>query len=125
MKKEFISVFKITKMIMFEVRYYTLSNNSSPYFTTSACEFIRNKRDFKTCGQCQDRILPKGIAKDFYKKWDNKHLNDLNDNDYIELMKDIEVLKNTYKNIFIEKDTFKNQNSNISFYDIKKLSMDK
>ena len=125
MKKEFISVFKISKMVMFEVKYYTLSNNNSPYFTTSAMEFVRNKRDYKFCGQCQDRILPKGIAKDFYKKWDNKHLSDLNDSEHKELIQDIEILKNNYENIFIEKDTFKNQNSNISFYDIKKLSMDK
>lgn len=40
-------------------------------------------------------------------------------------MQDVEILKNNYKNIFIEKETFKNKNSNINFYVIKKLSMEK
>lgn len=125
-RREFISVFKITNMIMFEVNYYTLGSNSNPYFTTSAVRFIRSKRDYDSCGQCQKRVLPKGsLAMKFYEKWDKKHLLDLNDSEYDDLMKDIEDLKNEYKNIYIEKNTFKNQNSNISFNDIKELSMTK
>lgn len=52
-RNEFISVFKITKTVMFEIRYYTLGDNSNPYFTTCAMEFIRSKRNFKRIGQCQ------------------------------------------------------------------------
>lgn len=125
MRKEFISVFKITNMIMFQVNYYTLGNNDSPYFSTSAMKFTRNKRDFERCGQCQDDLLVKGIAKEFYRKWDNKHISDLNDVEYSDLMCDMEQLKSAYEHIYIEKDTFKNQNSNISFYAIKELSMNK
>lgn len=124
-RNEFISVFKITKTVMFEVRYYTLGNNSNPYFITSTMEFIRSKRNFKRIGQCQEKVLPKGIAKDFFKKWEKKHLLDLTNEEYKELMQDVEILKNNYKNIFIQKETFKNKNSNINFYVIKKLSMEK
>lgn len=123
MKKEFISVFQITKTIMFEVNYYTLSDNENPYFTTSANVFVRNKRDYKQSGQCQKDVLPKGsIAKNFFFKWDKYHLNDLNNEQYEDLMKDIEDLKNAYNHIFIEKDTFRNLNSNIHFLDVVALS---
>lgn len=124
MKKEFISVFKITNMIMFEVNYYTLGNNNAPHFSTSAMKFIRSKRDYERCGQCQDELL-KGFARQFYKKWDNKHLADLNSEEYAELMSDIEEMKNTYEHIYIEDDTFRNKNSNIPFYKVKELSMNK
>lgn len=122
--KEFISTFQITRMIIFKVSYYTLGNNKNPYFTTSANVFVRNKKDYSQCGQCQDKVLPKGgYAREFFKKWDVKHLKDLTSEEYKELIQDLDKLKDTYNNIYIEKDTFKNQNSNISFYDIKKLSM--
>lgn len=125
MNKEFISVFKITNMIMFRVDYHTLGNNDSPDFSTSAMKFIRNKKDYECCGQCQNDLIKKGIARKFFKKWDSKHLCDLNQDEYSELMCDMEELKSNYEHIYIEKDTFRNQNSNISFYDIKKLSMNK
>lgn len=124
MKKEFISAFQITRMIVFEVSYYTCGNNKNPYFTTSANVFMRNKRDYNSCGQCQKDVLPKGsYAKEFFNKWDSKHLSDLTNDEYIEMMADLEQLKETYNNIYIERDTFRNQNSNISFYKIKELSM--
>lgn len=90
MKIEFISVFKVTNMIMFEVEYCTLGNNDNPRFGTEAMKFVRNKRDYERCGQCQEDILVEGLARDFYKKWDNKHLFDLNYSEYDELMCDME-----------------------------------
>lgn len=122
--KEFISAFQITKMVIFEVSYYTCGSNKKPYFTTSANMFIRSKRDYNSCGQCQDSVLPKGsLARRFYKKWDNKHLNTLTEQEYQKMMADLEKLKEVYNNVYIEKDTFRNQNSNISFDKIRELSM--
>lgn len=123
MNKEFISVFQITKTIMFDVNYYTLGNNENPYFSTSTNVFARNKRDYTTCGQCQLTELPKNsLAMKFYKKWDSFHLTDLTLDQHSELKNDIEELKLNYNNIVIEKDTFRNLNSNISFYDVVELS---
>lgn len=58
--KEFMYCFQISKMIVFEVEYYTLGSNKAPYFSTSAAEFIRSKRDYNRCGQAQAALLPKG-----------------------------------------------------------------
>lgn len=44
--KEFMYCFQISKLIVFEVEYYTLGGNKAPYFSTSAAEFIRSKRDY-------------------------------------------------------------------------------
>lgn len=126
MNKEFISVYQITKTIMFEIKYYTLSDNKEPYFSTSSMEFIRSKRDYKTCGQCQMDLLPKGsMARKFYNKWDKAHLQKLNNEELQELKNDVEKLKDIYNNIYIEKDTFKNMNSNFSFNDVVELSKKK
>ena len=98
MKREFHYVFKMNKMILFEVDYYTLGSNSNPYFATSAYEFIRSKRDFASGGQAQERLLkPFTTAYNFYKKWDVKHLKDLTEDEYNELIIDIEQLKEKYK----------------------------
>lgn len=57
--KEFMYCFQISKLIVFEVEYYTLGGNKTPYFSTSAAEFIRSKRDYNRCGQAQRELLPK------------------------------------------------------------------
>lgn len=124
-KKEFLAAFKVTKMIIFEVNYYTLSTNKRAHFTTQANEFIRSKRDWARCGQAQEHILPKNSAAyKFYKKWDEKHLNDLTIEEYQEMINDLEELKAKYKHIYSELDeTKKPYNPHISFYSLKKLSM--
>ena len=123
MKKEFKYCFQITKLIMFEVEYYTLGNNKSPYFVTEANEFFKNKKDYKSGGQAQDRLLPKNsIARQFWEKWDKKHLKDLSDNEYREVVKDIEELKEKYNYIEYIKDTFKGKYENFSFGEIVLLS---
>ena len=124
MKKEFKYVFQVTKLITFEVSYYTLGNNSTPHFTTSANEFIRSKRDYDRCGQAQNDLLT-GKAKQFYKKWDNLHLKDLTDNQYSELLADIEILKDKYNYLEKIKDTFKNTKDDFSFYQIVEFSKQK
>lgn len=123
-KKEFQAVFQINKMITFEVDYYTLSNNKSAHFSTSANEFIRSKRDYLRGGQAQADLLPKGSkARAFWEKWDSLHLCDLTDEQYTELLKDIEELKANYNYIFDDlSDRIKPYNPNISFWRVVELS---
>ena len=123
MKKEFKYCFQITKLIMFEVEYYTLGSNKSPYFVTKANEFFKNKKDYKSGGQAQDRLLPKNsIARQFWEKWDKEHLKDLSDDKYREIIKDIEKLKEKYNYIEYIKDTFKGGYEDFSFEQIVLLS---
>lgn len=121
MKKEFLAVFQVTRTITFEVEYYTLGSNSSPHFSTSANIFNRSKTDYNECGQGQESVLPHGSkAYQFYKKWDNKHLSDLTESEYEEMIFDLETLKNRYN--YIIEEPSKNHSS-ISFYKCKELSM--
>ena len=124
MNKEFLAAFQITRTTIFEVKYYTLGNNSHPYFTTSAEVFNRPKTDFSRCGQCQKDVLT-GHAYRFYKKWNAYHLKDLTESEYEEMMKDMQLLFDTYNYIFYDNciEDGKIDKSNISFYDIKNLSM--
>lgn len=121
---EFKACFQITKLVTFEVKYYTLGGNKAPYFTTSANLFYRNKRGFDSCGQCQEDVLPKGsLARKFYEKWDKKHLSPLANEELIELYDDIETLKNKYNYLYIETEKFGTVNKeDFSFYEIKELS---
>ena len=96
-KKEFHMVFQLSKLILFEVEYYTVANNPSADFSTSAELFMRNKKDFERCGQCQEDLLvnyPEAMA--FYKKWDVHHLHDLSDEAYSEMVTDLAVLGAKY-----------------------------
>ena len=123
MKKEFKYCFQITKLVMFEVEYYTLGNNENPYFATSANKFYKNKRDYECGGQAQDQLLPENsIARQFWEKWDKKHLKDLSDDEYREVVEDIEELKEKYNYIEYIKDTFKGKYENFSFGEIVLLS---
>lgn len=125
MKKEFLSAFRINRMVIFEVDYYTLSTNHSADFGTEASKFIRSKRDWTSCGQAQEYLLPKNsLAYKFYKKWDGCHLKDLTQEQYNEMVKDLEELKKEYKHIYRELDeTKKPYNPRISFSELKTLSM--
>lgn len=123
MKKEFKYCFQITKSVMFEVEYYTLGNNKTPYFATSANKFVKNKKDYECAGQAQDRILPKNsIVRQFWEKWDKKHLKDLSNDEYREIIKDIEELKEKYNYIERIKDTFRGEYDNFSFWEEVLLS---
>lgn len=105
MKKEFISVFQMSKTIIFEVKFYTLSANKNPYFTTSAARFCRSKRDFNCCGQAQKALLrnyPEAMR--FFRKWDKLHLQDMDEEQYAEMRSDLENLKSRYNYIFEELD---------------------
>lgn len=125
MKKEFLAAFRINRMVIFEVNYYTLLANKSAHFATCANEFIRSKRDWASCGQAQEHVLPKNsLAYKFYKKWDICHLHDLTQEQYDEMIQDLEELKKEYKFIYRELDeTKKPYNPHISFNELKILSM--
>ena len=103
---EFQAVFQITRLVLFSVNYYTLGENSHPYFATSAQKYIRSKRDISHGGQCQDDVLPVGKARQFYKKWDRCHLKDLSESEYEEMRADLQVLMDTYNYIIDERETF-------------------
>lgn len=98
--KEFMYCFQIDKMRVFEVEFYTLSINKTPYFSTSASRFIRSKRDYSECGQAQENILPQNsAARRFYDKWEHLHLHNLTQEEYTEIKTDIEDLKIRYNYI--------------------------
>lgn len=101
MKQEFLYAFKLDRMTVFEVHYYTLGGNKTPHFSTEAEHFIRSKRDYDRSGQAQETLLPgHKAAYEFYKKWDPKHLHDLTDEEYEEVVRDLEELKSTYQWIY-------------------------
>lgn len=105
-KKEFIYTFQLSKLVIFTVKYNTVGSNATPYFATSSARFIKSKRDFERCGQCQNDVLS-GSALEFYKKYDNLHLKDLTLSEYNKIIIDIEILKNKYN--YINSDSFYNQ----------------
>lgn len=125
--KEFMYCFQIDKMTVFEVDFYTLSTNKEPHFSTSAARFIRSKRDYSQCGQAQKMVLPKGSpAYRFYNKWNRLHLQNLTQDEYTEIMKDIEELKARYNYIEDLRDCFGQSAgcyiTHIPFLDIVELS---
>lgn len=106
MKKEFLAVFQITKLIVFEVEYCTLGSNKTPRFATSTNKFIKSKRDYSCCGQAQDILLLKtSVAYRFWEKWNAKHLQDLTQAEYDEMWNDLQHLKATYNGIFMDLST--------------------
>ena len=121
-KKFYFWSFQISKKIIFNVEYYILGDNKSPYFSTSADKFNQPKTDYEQGGQAQAELLPKlSTAMKFWRKWDKKHLNDLTLEEYRELLQDVEVLKNCYN--YIEKEQTARHQKGISFYNSKILSM--
>lgn len=124
MKKEFLIAFQITKKIIFTVNYYTCGSNNHPYFATEADEFNQPKTDYSRCGQAQDALLCKGtLARRFWEKWDGKHLEDLTQEEYDEMVTDVEVLKGKYNYYFKDySERTKPYCSCASFETIKDLS---
>ena len=119
---EFLYAFQLSKKIIFEVDYYTLGSNENPYFSMSAAEFNQPKSDYSRCGQCQEDLCT-GLALEFVNKWDYLHLRNPSDNEYREILEDIEDLKNKYNYIeIIDEEGFGGKNSNIGFNRIKELS---
>lgn len=121
MKREFMYAFQIDRMTIFEVKYYTCGSNSNPHFVTSAGVFNQPKTDYVCCGQCQDYTLY-GKAKEFYEKWDCHHLKDLTDEEYVQLLNDIEILKENYNYYYKKRDTFAGTYTDFHFHEMVDLS---
>lgn len=103
-QKLFYCAFQLSKLVIFNVNYKQLKGNQEPDFATSCDVLMKNKRDLTRCGQCQDDVLPPyKEAYEFYKKWDKYHLHKLDNEQYNEMIKDLDVLKNKYN--YIEKDS--------------------
>lgn len=124
---EFMYCFQISKLIIFEVNYYTLNTNKTPYFSTSANRFIKSKRDYAECGQVQEYLLPKGSqARKFYDKWCCLHLRNLSKEEYKEIISDIEELKAQYNYIESKSSCFREKQDGIKihipFYEVVELS---
>jgi len=119
---EFHVAFALSKTKVFNVNYYTLGSNKSPYFSTSAEVFNRPKTDFSQCGQCQEEVL-KGyrLAMNFYKKWDEMHLKELSEDQYQELIEDLKELFLKYPYLLEEKEGERLRD--ISFGRVKDFSM--
>lgn len=122
--REFQAVFQMSKTVIFEVRYYTLSTNKTPHFATSAAQFCRNKRDYNQCGQAQKSLLRSyPAAMRFFKKWDACHLQDLPPAQYEEMRADLEELKARYNFIYEELDESKRPYSpSFGFYRLAEWS---
>lgn len=113
MQNEFEYSFVVDRMTVFEVAYCTIGNNKHPYFSTVANKFNRPKTDYSECGQCQNHLLPyHSMARDFWRKWNRKHLCELTDDELRQVENDVELLKQNYP--YIEGN---------SFYKLKALSM--
>lgn len=122
--KEFISVFQLSKTIIFEVNYYTLSTNTHAYFTTSVAQFCKNKRDFNCAGQAQKELTTNFFyARRFWRKWDKFHLKDLTPEQYDELQNDLNELKQHYNYMYTELDeSNKPYSPHFSFYRLAEWS---
>lgn len=121
-EREFRYMFQITRMVLFEVSYYTLGDNARPYFATSAHKFNQPKTDYTTGGQCQKEVLPEDSeAMAFFRKWDHMHLLELDRDAYDELVGDVEALKDVY-NYFSAGRQKSGQVAKISFYKAVELS---
>lgn len=124
---EFHIAFALSRMIIFEVSYYTLRDNKTPYFTTSVYEFNQPKTDWKSGGQGQDRLLPDfPRAYTFYKKWDGYHLSVMTRNVFEEMWEDVLELCKNYNYLLIAEShpEWKYYKDNgFGFYREKALSM--
>lgn len=116
----FLIAICINRMTVFEIEYGAITDNKQPHFSTSASRFVKNKRDWSQCGQCQEEVL-RGKAKQFYFKWKKYHLKQMNINEYNEMFTDLKELLKVYPDYI-----FKDKNYGcyyISFNEIKNLSM--
>ena len=98
--------FRIAKRTFFTIYYGHVKVNPLPYFSTTAERLTFSGRDYTQCGQAQDELLI-GSARSVWEKWERKHLHYLTTDELLELLADIENLKDQYP--WIENDHIENQ----------------
>ena len=87
--------FRDRKKVFFEINFGALKcHTQQPYFSTCANELNRNRSGFSRCGQAQKELLENPHLVAFYEKWDVYHLENLSMEQYNELVKDVNELKN-------------------------------
>jgi hypothetical protein len=111
--------FQISRVVIFEVRYYRLGSNTHKYFAPSACKFNRPKTDYVQCGQAQKDLLS-GPAMSFFKKWDKCHAKDICTHDHASILADIEKLKTAYNYVQSDNDIPFSFNRALSMKSIKR-----
>jgi hypothetical protein len=108
-------------MVIFTVNYHVIGRNSHPHFSTLAAMFNQPKTDYLHSGQCQETVLPKNsVAYKFYQKWDKCHGYDITQEQYDEMAKDLEELKEVYNWVTITYNEFL-QNRELSMMKPKKV----
>lgn len=122
-KYGFLYAFQLSKKIIFEVHYYTLgSNEEDTYFSTSAVEFNQPKTDYTI----YEEANLSGQALEFYNKWNYLHHKNPNNQEYMQILEDIEDLKQRYNYLeIIDKEGFRGKIPIIEFNRIKELSVRK
>lgn len=104
----FTITFRVKKKHFFTVQFGGLKRHTQqPYFSTSGGILNHIRSDWNQCGQCQSYILPSGsLFRNFFDKWDTLHIKRLTMEQYNELVKDLEELKEKYTHI--DNDHFNN-----------------
>ena len=118
---EFGMAFAIDRMTIFEVYYYQRNGRNFPQFTTMAGKFLQNKKDWQSCGQCQEDVLS-GYALEFFRKWDYAHLKELMPEKYYLMRADLVILERAYISYKRFKPDF-NGDYHFRFDELKDLSM--
>lgn len=96
-------VFLIGRNEIFNVSYHKHKGNKDYDFTTSIGVFNHPRTDFNQCGQGQDDVLPKkGMAREFWEKWDKKHLHPLTEEEMQEMRKELEEMEKKYPFVKVE-----------------------
>ena len=110
-RKYFSILFQLDKLRLFEVNYVlkniykgTIGKTSSTFeptkvvdeLTMNTSTFQKSKRDYQSVGYVDEVLANYQKARNFYEKWKKEIFHSLTENEYNELLQDIEVLKNTY-----------------------------
>ncbi|MBP1047120.1 hypothetical protein I6N96_12635 [Enterococcus sp. BWM-S5] len=99
-EKSFEVSIRVGKGTYFQVEYGSLKANQKPYFSTSACKFNKNLRDYDSGGQAQKDLLRAGsLAMDFYNKWDKFHTCCLTIEEYEQMKKELASLSFEWNSI--------------------------
>lgn len=104
----FTITFRVKKKHFFMVQFGGLKyHTQQPYFSTSGAVLNHTRNGYKRGGQCQPWILPKhSLFRKFFDKWDTLHTQSFTMEQYNDLLKDLEELKEKYAHI--DNDHFSN-----------------